>query len=95
VKDLTVAVLRTAGKRRADNECDAKPAKIIRLNCSGYEGESLTLQDVANMRQSIYRTRRKKYPALPKSQEESIEKHRSIPFIWVLIAKKIFCYMQK
>ena len=75
------AVLLTACKRRADDECDAKPAKIIRseLNCSGYEGESFTLQDVANMRQSIYRSRRKKYPALPKSQEESIEKLRSIP----------------
>ena len=81
MKDFIVAVLRTACKRRADNECDAKPAKIIRseLNCSGYEGESLTLQDVANMRQSIYRTRRKKYPALSKAQEESIEKLRSIP----------------
>ena len=56
MKDLTVAVLRTACKRRADNECDAKPVKIIRseLKCSVYEGESLTLQDVANMRQSIY-----------------------------------------
>ena len=43
VKDLTVAVLRNSCKLRADNECDAKPAKIIRseLNCSGYKGESL------------------------------------------------------
>ena len=31
------------------------------------------------MWQSIYLTRHKKYPALPKTQEESIEKLRSIP----------------
>jgi len=77
VKDLTVAVLRTACKRRADNECDAKPAKIIRseLNCSGYEGESLTLQDVANMRQSIYRTRRKKANDISKSNFMGVGTH--------------------
>ena len=58
VKDLTVAVLRTACRRRADNECDAKAAKIIRseLNCSGYEGESLTLQDFKRKTWASYTT---------------------------------------
>jgi len=58
VKDLTVAVLRTACRRRADDECDAKPAKIIRseLNCSGYEVSKLVNKQEETRRDFIRRT---------------------------------------
>lgn len=63
-------ILRTACKRKASETISERPSKIICSELMHIEEDHLERKDLKCIRQSMYRERRKLYPAQPKSQQE-------------------------
>lgn len=59
-------------KRKA-SDISARPSKVIRQTLQEIEEHTLLPSDLKSLSQSLYRTRRKNYPALPKNRMETHE----------------------
>ncbi|KAK3877376.1 hypothetical protein Pcinc_017909 [Petrolisthes cinctipes] len=63
--------LRTQVKRKATDDMTARPSKLIRTELHTFSDNVLESSDLRSIAQSLYRERRKVYPVLPKTREES------------------------
>lgn len=54
-------------KRKAADDVHAQPRKIVRTVLGSVENNELTYEDVQNVKQQIYRTKRKFLPPIPKN----------------------------
>ena len=80
VKDVGVDVLRCSVKRRANDSIDSRPSKLIRQELSKMDStEALRTKDIKNLKMAMYRARRKRYGALPKSATETVENVKAAP----------------
>ena len=61
--------LRVAVKRKAVDDMLSRPSKLIRNELHNFVDELIQPSDIKSIVQSLYRERRKQYPALPKSRE--------------------------
>ena len=62
--------LRAQVKRKAVGDISARPSKIIRTELKSMNDQMLDSRDLKAVAQSLYRERRKGYPALPKNRED-------------------------
>ena len=77
---LETVVLQTICKRKAEETIEERPSKILRPELSLLnDTTALQSKDLRNPKQSIYRQRRRKYPVLPKTREESVEFMKQFP----------------
>lgn len=65
--------LRSAAKRKATDDLSQQPAKIIKGVLKDQEEDELEYKDLKSVAKAVYRKRRKTYPPLPKTQEETHE----------------------
>lgn len=66
-------VLRTSTKRKAVEDTSVRPSKIVLSeieNCTSVYTDLLLLNDVNQLRDSVYRARRQILPVLPKNMNE-------------------------
>lgn len=62
--------LRAQVKRKATDDMTSRPSKLIRTELHTFSDNVLESSDLRSVAQSLYRERRKVYPALPKTREE-------------------------
>jgi hypothetical protein len=60
-----------AAKRKASEDIELQPKRIIHSVLKENDSDQLTIDDVKSVKRSIYGERRKKFPKLPKSCLES------------------------
>jgi hypothetical protein len=60
-----------AAKRKASEDIELQPKRIIHSVLKENVSDQLTIDDVKSVKRSIYGERRKKFPKLPKSCLES------------------------
>lgn len=77
-KKIVRQQLRVAVKREAPDEFTSRPSKVIRRELHRFNDELLDTRDIKNVAQSLYRERRKTYPALPKDRAEVHEVLKNI-----------------
>ena len=63
-------IIRAVVKRKAASDITTCSIKLVRCALLSIEDECLQENDLKSLTMSIYRQRRKEYPALPKSREE-------------------------
>lgn len=80
VNNVGVAVLKAKCKRKAMDNFDDRPSKILRTELSSLQStENVVEKDLKNCKLALYRCRRKQFPKLPKSMSECIECIRDVP----------------
>jgi hypothetical protein len=58
-----------AVRRKAVDDMLSRPSKLIRSELHNFVDELIQPSDIRSIAQSLYRERKKQYPALPKSRE--------------------------
>lgn len=81
VQKLERQILRTACKRKATDQISERPSKIISSELVKMDEDNLQREDIKRVRQSVYRERRKLFPAQPKNREEFHNILENIGFI--------------
>ena len=69
-KKLERQQIRATVKRKATEDLTARPSKVIRIELQKFADNELESTDIRSIAQSLYRERRKVYPALPKTRQE-------------------------
>ena len=67
---VTRQILRTECKRKAAENLTERPSKVIMKEIVSKPDTDLVPKDLIAIRQAMYRERRKKFPALPKTRQE-------------------------
>ncbi|KAF0736106.1 MULE domain-containing protein, partial [Aphis craccivora] len=78
-------------KRKATEEISMRPNKIIPKAIS--DADHVTVNDISNYRQNIYRKRREVLPVLPKSYDEAISQLMSSQEALVIYKKEKFIFI--
>ena len=69
----SVTMLKASCKRKATEELSLKPRSIIQCKLQSLGDDGVTVRDVNNVYQAMYRKRRKLLPTLPRTRPERIE----------------------
>lgn len=65
--------LRTEAKRKAVDDLNSRPSKIVKTVLKGEEDNDINFEQLKCLRKSVYLVRKKKYPKLPKNLQEARE----------------------
>jgi hypothetical protein len=80
VTNVDSCVLRLGCKRKAMDNMDTRPGKVARTVLAEIQDtDNLRTNDIQNCKKAIYRARRKRLPALPKTLEECVESIKKYP----------------
>jgi hypothetical protein len=77
--NLECQIISNQVKRKAMDDLTEKPLKIISKKISNHLTNNLKTDDISNIRQNLYRARRKNTPILPTNLRETQEALLSIP----------------
>jgi len=78
-KNLEQQIISNQVKRKAMDDLTEKPLKIISKEISNHVISNLKTDDISNIRQNLYRARRKNTPTLPTNLRETQETLLNVP----------------